>query len=296
MPKASPPPNKPIRGTSHQIFGARLRQAIDQSGLTQGELADRVNTDRSSLSQFLSPTSGRFPRAETLVGLAKELQTSLDWLLGLTDVDPSVTRTDLLDESLAFENVSGDPVDERLVSWLTESLGQKVRYVPSTLPDVLKTDPVIRHETMATVGPDVRIENAAIQLAWQRTPDADVECVSSVQSLVAFARGEDIWRTLTLNRRMEQLERMATLADDLYPAFRWYLVDRRQRYTAPVTIFGRRRAALYLGGIYVVFNTPEHVNTLASHFDDHLRMAVVEPRQIGNRIRKLIAQTSRATS
>jgi transcriptional regulator with XRE-family HTH domain len=282
-----------ISTSMHATFTGRLRTAIEQSGLTQADLADRVGTDRSSLSQFLSPTSGRLPRAETLAGLARQLTTSVDWLLGLTDVDPGVARTDLLDESLAFENVSSEPVDERLVSWLNESRGQKVRYVPSTLPDVLKTDPVIRHETMATVGPDVRIENAATKLAWQRTPEADVECVSSVQSLEAFARGEDIWRSLTLNRRLEQLERMATLADDLYPAFRWFLVDRRQRYTAPVTIFGRRRAALYLGGIFVVFNTPEHVNALAAHFDDHIRMAIVEPRQVGNRIRKMMTQASR---
>jgi transcriptional regulator with XRE-family HTH domain len=273
----------------HRQFTVRLRAAIDHAGLTQAELASTIGVDRSSLSQFLSLSTGRFPRVETLTALAAALSTSTDWLLGLTEDDPNVSRTDLVDESLAFENVSGEPVDERLVGWLTESRGQKVRYVPSTLPDVVKTDAVIRHEQMAVVPTDVRIENASIKLAWQRTPEADVECVSSVQSLEAFARGEDIWRTLSVNRRIEQLERMAQLADELYPSFRWYLVDRRQRYTAPVTIFGRRRAALYIGAMYVVFNTPTHVNTLVSHFDDHLRSATVEPRQVSSRIRKLIA-------
>jgi transcriptional regulator with XRE-family HTH domain len=276
---------------NHQQFTTRLRAAIDHAGITQAELASRIGVDRSSLSQFLSPTAERFPRVETLAALATALTTSMDWLLGLTTDDPNVSRTDLVDESLAFENVSGEPVDERLVGWLVESRGQKVRYVPSTLPDVLKTDVVIRHERMAIIEPEVRIENASIKLAWQRTPEADVECVSSIQSLEAFARGEDIWKTLSLPRRLEQLERMAELADELYPSFRWYLVDRRQRYTAPVTIFGRRRAAMYIGAMYVVFNTPAHVNALVSHFDGHLRSATVEPRQISSRIRKLITST-----
>ncbi len=277
---------------AHQQFSARLRAAIDHAGLTQAEVASTIGIDRSSLSQFMSPSAGRFPRVETLAALATTLTTSTDWLLGLTEDDPNVSRTDLVDESLAFENVSGEPVDERLVGWLSESRGQKIRYAPSTLPDVLKTDAVIRHERMAVVEPDVRIENASIKLAWQRTPEADVECVSSVQSIEAFARGEDIWRTLSLSRRVEQLERMAELADELYPSFRWFLVDRRQRHTAPVTIFGRRRAALYIGSMYVVFNTPTHVNMLVSHFDGHLRFTTVEPRQVSGRIRKLITSVS----
>ncbi len=272
----------------HSRFAARLRTAVDRRGITQAELADEAGIDRSSLSQFMSANSGRFPRAETLAALARTLDTSLDWLLGLTDEDPAATRTALVDESLAFENASHDPVDEQLVGWLSESRGDKIRYAPATLPDLLKTDAVIRHERMATVGPEVRIENAAIKLAWQRTPEADVECVNSVQSLEALARGEDIWRTLSPARRAEQLERMATFAEELYPAFRWFLIDRRQRYAAPITIFGKRRAALYIGGQYVVFNSPAHVVALAAHFDNHLRAAIVEPRQVPNRIRRLI--------
>lgn len=274
---------------SHPRFATRLRVALDRSELTQAQLADLVGIDRSSLSQFMSPTTGRYPRAETLAGLAMTLSTSVDWLLGVTDDDPAATRTSLVDESLAFENVSRDPVDEQLFSWLSESRGEKIRYAPSTLPDLLKTDAVIRHEMMATVETHVRIENAAIKLAWQQTPEADVECVNSLQSLEALAKGEDIWRTLPIARRVEQLERMAKYVDELYPAFRWFLIDRRQRYAAPITIFGKRRAALYIGSQYVVFNTPQHVVSLAAHFDNHLKAAVVEPRQVSARLRRLIA-------
>jgi transcriptional regulator with XRE-family HTH domain len=269
-------------------FALRLRAAVTLRGITQAELADEIGIDRSSLSQFLSATSGRYPRAETLASLARALGSSTDWLLGLTDTDPAANTTTLVDESLAFESVSREPVDEQLVGWLSEARGDKVRYAPATLPDLLKTDAVIRHELMATVGPEVRIENAAIKLAWQRTPEADVECVNSIQSIEALARGEDIWRSLSAPRRIEQLERMAALVDELYPAFRWFLIDRRQRYAAPITIFGKRRASLYIGGQYVVFNQREHVVALASHFDQHLRMAIVEPRQVSARIRKLI--------
>jgi transcriptional regulator with XRE-family HTH domain len=272
------------------VFADRLSVALRRKQLTQGQLAVLVGVDRSTISQFLSPTADRLPRAETLVALAHELGTSIDWLLGLSSADPATLRTDLVEENLAFEPEGSEPVDERLVGWLSEARGLKVRYVPATLPDLLKTDAVIRYETesLSQVGPTVRIENAAIRLAWQRTPEADVECVSTIQGLEAFARGEDIYRTLPLNKRREQLERMVTLVDELYPTFRWYLVDRRRRFPAPITIFGTRRAALYVGQMYVVFNTPEQVTALAQHFDTHLRAASVEPRQLSTRLKKLI--------
>jgi transcriptional regulator with XRE-family HTH domain len=278
------------QGPTHDLFAERLEVAIRRSGLTRTQVADSVGIDRSGLSQFLSANADRFPRTETLALLARSLHTSTDWLLGLTEVDGSQAQTNVVDESLAFETPSGEPVDERLVGWLSEARGQKVRYVPATLPDLLKTDAVIRYEYSGQYDPNLRIENATIKLAWQRTPEADVECVSTVQALEGFARGEDLWRTLSIPKRIEQLERMAELVEELYPAFRWFLVDRRHRYTAPVTIFGRRRAALYIGNQYVVFNDPDHVAALISHFDAHLRLAVLEPRQVVPRIRKLIAQ------
>jgi transcriptional regulator with XRE-family HTH domain len=277
---------------SHDLVSQRLTEVVKNLGVTQTQLAQTLQIDRTSLSQLMSPTSTRLPRVETLVTLAQFAGVSVDWLLGLTNADEG--RTDIVDEAFAFEREAIGTVDERLVGWLQEASGAKVRYVPTSLPDLLKTSAVIRHETDAYdgVGPDARIDNATSRLAWQRTPEGDVECVSSLQALEGFARGEDLWRSLPRSKRIQQLEQMITLVDELYPTFRWFLIDRRKRYCAPVTIFGTRRAALYIGQMYMVVNTAEHVTALIRHFDQHVRHAAVEPRDVLKLLQKLLKEAT----
>lgn len=284
------PPNS--ASTSHGVFAARLGEVIKDLGITQTELANLLHIDRTSLSQLLSPNSHRLPRLETLVTLATHAGVSIDWLVGLTNTNEG--RTNLIDEALVFERAAITPVDDRLVGWWQEAKGMKVRYVPSTLPDILKTPAVIRFETNTDdgVGPDARIENASTRLDWQRRPEADVECVSTLQSLEGFARGEDQWRSLPRSKRAQQLQQMIELVDELYPTFRWFLVDRRQRYCAPVTIFGTKRAALYIGQVYMVFNTADHVSALSRHFDQHVRNAIVEPREILKVLTRLLTEVT----
>jgi len=73
---------------------------------------------------------------------------------------------------------------------------------------------------------------------------------------------------------------MIELCAELYPTLRWFLFDGRERYAAPVTIFGPLRAALYLGQMYLVLTSTEHVRTLTAQFDDLIRGAVVQPNEI----------------
>ena len=58
------------------------------------------------------------------------------------------------------------------------------------------------------------------------------------------------------------------------------LFDGLQRYAAPVTVFGPIRAALYLGQMYLVLSSAEHVRELTVHFDDHIRAATVQPPDV----------------
>ena len=68
---------------------------------------------------------------------------------------------------------------------------------------------------------------------------------------------------------------MADLCDELYPSVRLHLFDQRQHYSAPITVFGQRRAVIYVGSSYFVFNTQEHVQALTRHFDQLVRDARV---------------------
>ena len=263
-----------------ETFRERLHRVIAESKLNRSAFAQVSGIDRSTLSQLLSPTNRRLPRVETLAAIATEHQVSIDWLVGLTNTESM--RAEWMNEQMSFEVDALAPNDERLISWLREAVGYKIRYVPSTLPDLLKTEAVIRYEMheFATARPEQKIETAAARLAWTRSPDTEFECCTSFQAIETFARGGGIWRQLALRDRLAQLDHIGDLCAELYPTLRWFLFDGRQRYAAPVTIFGPQRAALYLGQMYLVLTSSEHVRTLTRHFDDLIRGAVVQPPDI----------------
>ena len=276
------------RQSTLEVFRERLGELVSDVHGSRVALARQLEIDRTTLTQLLSPTNRRLPRVETLVSIARHAHVSVDWLLGLRSDNPG--RTNVLDRQPMIERNAGAPDDARLVEWLVDARGSKIRYIPATLPDLLKTEDVIRYEAAGTpVGTLQRdIGTATTGLNWQRRPDSDMECCSSVQSLEGFARGEGIWNRLPPASRRDQLERIAELTDELYPTFRWFLYDGRSRYAAPVTVFGLRRAALYVGETYLVFTSDEHVLAMAQHFDALLRTATVQPPDVPALCRRLI--------
>jgi transcriptional regulator with XRE-family HTH domain len=273
-----------------QVFRDRLGEAMSRSALTQSALARRVGIDRSTLAQFLSPNNKRLPRADTLSALAAGQQVSVDWLLGLTEEGPLSAA--LLPRLIEFEAGGHAPADARLGRWFAEAVGYKVRYVPTTLPDLLKTDEVIRYEYRDQVPavPRSQIAAASERLETQRLPESDLEVCSPRQGVESFARGEGVWRDLEAPSRRQQLLHMAELVGELYPTFRWFLYDGLLRYAAPMTIFGPKRAALYIGDMYLVLNGTEHVRALAARFDDLIRSAEVQPSDVVIWLRRLSAE------
>jgi hypothetical protein len=162
--------------------------------------------------------------------------------------------------------------------------------VPATVPDLLKTDELIRFERHQAERPDATqttIDTTAARLAWARHPDTDMECCSSTQSVTSLANGEGIWSRLPLPARRAQLEHMIELVDELYPTFRWFLFDGSRRYAASLTVFGSQRAALYLGQLYLVLTSIEHVRTLSRHFDSLIRDAEHQPHAIQRHLIRL---------
>jgi transcriptional regulator with XRE-family HTH domain len=268
----------------------RLGEAIRRSGLSKTAFADRAGIDRTTLSQLLSPANRRLARVDTLVALAATHDLSLDWLVGLSNVGPVEAELIRHTSSPSFEAPGPSPSDERLLEWLSEAADYKIRYVPATLPDLLKSDAVIRFERSRSAGPDAAqtIDTTAARLAWARHPDTEMECCSSVQAITSFARGEGIWSRVSVATRREQLERMIQLIDELYPTFRWFMFDGLQRYAAPVTVFGTQRAALYLGQLYLVLTSAEHVRTLSRHFDGLIRDADVQPTAVPAHLTRLL--------
>ena len=273
-----------------EAFRERLSEVIERSGLSRMAFSARVGLDRSTLSQLLSPGNERLPRAETIAAIAGREQVSVDWLLGLSQ--EGQIGADIMAPVLEIEAGAASPADERLARWHAEAAGYKIRYVPTTLPDLLKTEEVIRYEFQeygARV-PKARIEQAEERLAYSRLPETDMEACSSFQALEDFARGHGVWRGLPAEGRAAQLNAMTVLLDELYPTFRWFLFDGLQRYSVPLTIFGPKRVAVYVGNMYLVFNSTEHIQVLTRHFDDLIRAAVIQPPDVIDFLKGLLRE------
>ena len=279
-----------------RIFRQRLADVIARTGGSRAAFAQRIGIDRSTLAQVLSPANDRLPRVETLAAIAVDQQVSIDWLLGLSQEGPLAPA--IIQQPLTVEPGGHSPADERLTRWHAEAAGYKVRYVPATLPDLLKTEELIRYEYRDHVGPipESRIEAAHARLANQRRPETDMEVCSSVQSVESFARGEGIWRDLGAPARRQQIEWMIELLDELYPTFRWFLYDGVRRFSVPLTVFGPKRAAIYVGHMYLVFNSTEHIRVLTEHFDNLIRAAIVQPPKVSALLRRLLAEINERES
>ena len=279
-----------------EVFKDRLAELIRRSGISRAAFAARSGLDRSTLSQLLAPGNTRLPRAETLAAIAQRESVALDWLLGLSQED--YLGPGILPISLEVAHEPDAPVDQRLAAWHAEAAGYKIRYVPTTLPDLLKTPEVVdfEFEAQGRSVRDIQIDQGAARLAYVRRPDTDIEACCSIQSVEAFARGHDLWQRLPRDIRLAQLRHMIDLLDELYPTFRWFLFDGLQKFAAPYTIFGPMRGAVYMGGMYFVLNSTEHLRVLTRHFEDLIRAAVVQPPEVKNLLARLLSELKSAAT
>jgi len=261
------------------LFQDRLQQVISHSGLNRSAFASSIRVDRSTLSQLLAADNVRLPRADTVASIAEVHQVSIDWLLGLTQ--EGTMGADILPEAIQVDEYSTDIFDKNL-EWHREACGYKIRYVPTTLPDLLKTEAVAEHEfdRYGAGKVDQSVRDNQLLLLQQRHPGSELETCMPLQHLESFAAGQGIWRGFSRSHRRAQLERMIELNDELYPGFRWYLFDGKQTYSSSFTIFGPLRATLFLGHLYVVVNSISHIRKLIDRFDDLIRLAQVHPHEI----------------
>lgn len=276
------------RGQVAQVFRERLTQAMERANIRASALASRIGVDRSTLSQLLSSKNDRLPRADTVAAMAAELQVSLDWLLGLSN--EARRGADIIHESMQVSPSAQHPVDTQIERWHEEARGYKIRHVPASLPDLVKTDEVLRYEYSDFAARDAEdaISAGTSELERTRLPEAEMEVCMQLQDLHVFAAGGGFWSGLEAAARRRQLEQFVELYDELYPSLRIYLYDGLTHYSVPYTIFGPIRAALYVGQLYFVFNTRDHVRVLTRHFDELIKGSVVQAHDMPATLRGLI--------
>ncbi|NKN38788.1 helix-turn-helix transcriptional regulator [Agrobacterium sp. a22-2] len=252
------------------LFRERLMQLLDRSGENQSAFARQIGIDRSALSQLLADKAARLPRVETLLNIAERHSVSLDWLMGLSqdqglmgELHPSVELE---------ERPDGDDNTTLLMKWHAEATGSKIRYVPARIPDLLRTPDIIAYEATGTHQSVAGQANETFfRLDYNRQPGTDMEVCMPKQTLEAFANGEGMWAGLSAATRAQQLRYMAALIRELYPSFRLFLFDERQKFSVPYTIFGSKRAALFVGGMYLVLNNADAILKMQRHFEGLIR-------------------------
>jgi transcriptional regulator with XRE-family HTH domain len=269
------------------LFQGRLQRVIEHSGLNRSSFATSIRVDRSTLSQLLSTDNVRLPRADTVLSIAEVYQVSIDWLLGITQ--EGGMGANIVHEALEVDD-SATSIFEKNLDWHRDARGYKIRYVPTTLPDLLKTEAVAEYEfnRYGSGKIDQSVRDNQLSLLQQRHPGSELETCMPLHHLESFAMGEGIWRDLPVVDRREQLQRMIELNEELYPGFRWFLYDGKQTYSISLTIFGPMRVSLFLGKLYIIVNNIDHIRKITDRFDDLIRMAVIHPHEIGDFLQDLL--------
>ena len=254
-------------------FRERLQTLLgDERGGVAGFLRE-TGVDRSALSQFLDPHVDRLPRAETLRRIAEARGVTVDWLLSLSNAPDG--RQEVA-SSVQIESAQGPAGGSPIDQWRREAAGMKLRTVPSSLPDMLRLEDV-----PATTGQPENI------LGGYVPGDMDVEIAMPVQTLRDLARGGGIWRGTDPAPRRRQLAHMAVTCAEAFPTLRLHLYDGRLSFAAPFTVFGRIRAALYLGEAYLVVTSTDQVAALSRLFDNLVRRAIIGPERVHDMLYEL---------
>tara|TARA_R110002073_G_scaffold144580_1_gene296698 strand:+ start:1005 stop:1844 length:840 start_codon:yes stop_codon:yes gene_type:complete len=270
------------------LFRNRLQEAMFNSGTTRSALSRTTNVDRSTIGQLLKDDHPRLPNAQLAADVAVALGVSTDWLLGLTNRPE--TPGDIVAAALSLSPAERTSADAQLLAWHHEAAGYKVRHVPATLPDILKTERMLEWEYASV--PERRLPEAFSamqdQLAWLSSGVSDYEIAIPIHEIEACAAGTSYYNGVSKNVRYEQLNFIADQCDLMFPRLRIFLFDAHQVFSSPITVFGPNLAVIYVGQCYLAFREIERVKSLSGHFDWLVREAVVDARNVASYIRSML--------
>ncbi|MFK7744969.1 MAG: transcriptional regulator [Roseobacter sp.] len=255
-------------------FKRRLQQTLAAHSESKRHFMNAVGIDRSALSQFLSPETDRMPRAETLRRIAATTGVSVDWLLGLENAPEG--RQEVA-QSVQIEQERQADGSTPLDQWRNEAAGFKLRTVPSTLPDIIHLAPDAKP---ASAIDDTRVGGVENVLNRISLNEMDVEIAMPIQTLQDLAARTGLWRGAEPQNCRDQLLHMAGICHDTYPALRLHLYDGTELFSAPFTVFGNQRVALYIGDAYLVVSGADQVRGFARQFDRLVRRAVVSSDKV----------------
>jgi transcriptional regulator with XRE-family HTH domain len=270
-------------------FRNRLTEAMALTGTSRSALARAAEVDRSTIGQILKGDMPRMPNAQLAADVASALGVSTDWLLGLTD-RPELPG-DIVASAMALSPAERSSADAQLLDWHHEASGYKIRHVPATLPDLLKTRDVIRWEYRSSPREhqEQSITTMRAHLEWLLDGDSDYEIALPIHELEACASGTGYYAGLAFSARQDQLLHISKICTEMFPRLRLSLFDAHNVFSAPITIFGSGLAVIYVGQCYLALRERKRVRALTGHFDWLVKEASVDPRDASQFISSLIS-------
>ncbi len=262
------------------------------ASVSQSALARGIGVDRSTVSQLLTGDGARLPNAQVVGECAAFLKVSADWLLGLSDRPESAA--DLVANSMSVTEAPRALVDEQIIQWHKQAAGYKIRHVPATMPDLLKTRALLEWEYSPHLGrtTEQAVGASRDRLDFMLTTQSDYEIALPLFEIDAMVRGEGYYRGLPADLRQGQVTRILEIYDQLYPRMRIFLFDARQLFSSPITVFGPMLAVVYIGANYLTFRDTERVTTIMTHFDRLVREAAISDREFPAHLKALAADAA----
>jgi transcriptional regulator with XRE-family HTH domain len=269
------------------IFRQRLSRAMEVAQSNRSGLAREIGIDRSTISQLLGGDDARLPNAQIAADCASALGVSTDWLLGLTERPER--PGDVIAAAMTVTEAARSSSDDQLLAWHQEAVGYKIRHVPATMPDMLKTEAVLKWEygDFLSKTTDQAIGAMRDRIDWFRSSGSDYEIAAPIHEFESFARGDGYYHGLDATTRREQLDRISDFCADLYPSLRLFLFDAMRVFSAPITLFGPLIGVIYVGRFYLAFRESARVKLLTQHFDWLVREAEVDAREAATFVARL---------
>ncbi len=274
--------------SSHDLFRQRFTQILDRSGMSYAAFARKAGLDRSTLSQLLTGQMPRLPRAETLMSIATTANVSIDWLLGLSQREEIGSQ--IIEAVMQIEPYnSNEPAQGSFLEWVKAAEGQRICTVPIGLPDLFKTDELLRlkYPTAFDAKSMTPTEAVAGRLDMLRKPYQQLELASSRDAILHFALGIGQWETVAADIRRRQFDHMIELVETFYPSLRVYLFEDARAYSVPFTVFGAQRVAVFLGSSFLALNAATHIQMFLARFDDLIRVSAVQPHAAADAMRQM---------
>lgn len=87
----------------------RLKQAIDESGLTYSQLESKTGISKSALQRYATGTTKKIP-VDTIVAIAQVLNVSAAWIMGWSEEDSksNVNFSPVTDDDIKFALFGGE--------------------------------------------------------------------------------------------------------------------------------------------------------------------------------------------